>query len=108
MGAEQKKLDAISPASRIRSGTLGPTGPAPLVPSGVGSGLGTKTPHSVLVQWATGTAWVGGTGIATGGGYQLGPSGLLAVGNQEVRIRVTDLSKVWVHATQGVVRWIAD
>ena len=111
MGDREKELNAITPARFPRSGQLGPTGPAPLLPSGGGSGLGTKIRHSVLVQCVTGTAWIGQTGLATGAGYQLGPvlsSTGYGLEDQTVRVHVDDLSRVWVHTTQGMVKWIAD
>jgi hypothetical protein len=102
MGAEQNETDALVPASRVYQGVIGPTGPAPLVPTGV------KIRHGVLVQWATGTAWVGGTGVGTGMGHQLGPSGALVDGAfHQVFVKANNVRSVSVNATQGVVRWIA-
>lgn len=105
MAQNQRVTDEAAPARVVRHGSLGPTGPAPLVPSGAAAHA---IKQGVLVQWATGIAYVGGTGIGTGMGHQLGPSGALADGSfHQVFVRADSLRNVWINAPAGMVRWIA-
>jgi hypothetical protein len=102
MSDSQAIIDAQKAAGAITHGQLGPTGSAPLVPTGY------TIKHGVRVQLVTGCAWIGGTGVGTGMGYQLGGTGIATgFAAQEIYLRVDNPRKIGVHATQGIIRWTA-